>query len=184
MKNVIFIAVALFGLNVSGALAQAPSPEATVKEKMKPLMAWVGHWKGEGSMQMGPGDPKKSSVDERIESKLDGTLLLIEGIGKATDPSTNQEAVVHHAFATLTYDANSNQYKFRTHLKDGKMSDAWFKQIGENNFQWGLDTPQGGKIRYTIYLNPAAGTWEETGEYSKDGATWMKFFSMNLKKIE
>jgi hypothetical protein len=36
-----------------------------------------------GSMQMGPGEPKKSSVDEKIEFKLNGTVLLVEGVGKA-----------------------------------------------------------------------------------------------------
>ena len=153
------------------------------KEKMKIFANWVGRWQGEGSMQMGPGEPRKSKVDEHIESKLDGMVLLVEGIGKAQD-ATKQEIVVHHALAVLSYDKNTEQYKFRSYLKDGRSTDAWIKPTGENTFQWGFDIPGRGKTRYSIVLDPVKKTWDETGEFSQDGTTWMKFFSMHLTKTE
>jgi hypothetical protein len=153
------------------------------KEKMKVFANWIGRWQGEGSMQMGPGEPRKSKVDEHIESRLDGMVLLVEGIGKAQD-ATKQETIVHHALAILSYDKNTEQYKFRSYLKDGRSTDAWLKPTGENTFQWGFDIPGRGKTRYSIVLDPARRTWDETGEFSQDGTTWMKFFSMHLTKTE
>jgi hypothetical protein len=180
MKNVIILCVMLLGILTGKLLAQAPD---TRKEKMKALSAWIGRWQGEGSLQMGPGEPKKSSVDEHIEYRLDEMLLVVEGVGKATDPATGKEAVVHHAFGVISFDQPTNAYKFKTYLKDGRGADAWFIVTGENIYQWGFDTPSG-KIRYNIILNVANKTWNEIGEFSADGTTWMKFFEMNLRKVE
>ena len=159
-------------------------PELGNKEKMKVFAAWAGHWKGEGWVQMGPGEPRKSSVDESIEAKLDGTVYLIEGIGKAINSQNNEETVVHHALALLSWDNNTNEYKFRSHLKDGRSTDAWMKPTGENKFQWGFDIPSRGKTRYSITIDPAKKTWNEIGEFSTDGSTWSKFFEMNLTKVD
>jgi hypothetical protein len=181
MKNLMFLFLLLVVTIIQNADAQ---PESATKEKMKVFAGWAGKWKGEGSMQMGPGEPKKSNVEEKIESKLDGTVYLVEGVGKAMNPETKQEVVVHHALALLSYDQATSQYKFRTHLKDGKSADAWFNVTGENTFQWGFDIPNRGKTRYSIKIDPKAKTWNEIGEYSADGNTWNKFFEMNLTKTE
>jgi hypothetical protein len=180
MKHLWIVVLVMTGV-LTGRL-QAQSPGTANKEKMKIFSEWVGHWKGEGSMQMGPGEPKKSTVDERIESKLDDTVLLIEGIGKATDPSTKKEIVAHHALAILSFDEKSGEYKFRSHLKDGRSTDAWLRVVEANQYQWGFDTPRG-KTRYNITIDPDKKTWKETGEYSADGTTWMKFFEMTLTKV-
>lgn len=166
------------------ALVKAQQPSGVDhKEKMKALSAWIGNWKGEGSMQTPTGETKTSKVDEKIESKLDGSVLLVEGVGKHTDATTNTESVVHHALAVLSYDNTTNQYKMKSWLKDGKSTDAWFNVTGENNYQWGFDTPKG-KIRYTIALNPTEKKWNEIGEFSRDGNQWRKFFEMNLTKVD
>jgi hypothetical protein len=161
----------------------AQQTETVNKEKMKVFSFWVGRWQGEGWMQMGPGEPKKSSVDEKVESKLDGTVMLVEGIGKATGAS-GQEMIVHHAMGVLSYDQASGQYKFRSYLKDGRSTEAWFTVAGENRFEWGFDIPNRGKTRYSITLDPAKKTWNEIGQFSADGTAWSKFFEMNLKKTE
>jgi hypothetical protein len=183
MKTKIFASIILMGILCSSSIAQ--NPDNTVnKAEINKLKQWVGKWKGEGSMQMGPGEPKKSTVNETIELKLDGTILVVEGVGKAIDPATKQEMVVHHAFGIVSYDAMSKNYKFKTYLKDGRSSDAWFNMVGENKYEWGFDIPGGvGKTKYSITLDPVKNTWNEIGEFSRDGNTWMKFFEMNLVKI-
>jgi hypothetical protein len=182
MKNLAMILTFFAALSFANLFAQSPG-EPVSKEKMKAFAGWVGRWQGEGWMQMGPGEPKRSSVDEKVESKLDGTLMLVEGIGKATNAS-GQEMVVHHALGVLSYDQQSGQYKFRSYLKDGRGTEAWFNVAGENRFQWGFDIPNRGKSRYTIVIDPAKKTWNEVGEFSADGTTWSKFFEMNLEKTE
>ena len=181
MKNLLIVLLAALLYTIASGTAFAQ--EMGDKEKMKIFANWIGRWQGEGSMQMGPGEPRKSKVDERIESRLDGMVLLVEGIGKAQDAS-KQETIVHHALAILSYDKNTEQYKFRSYLKDGRSTDAWIKPTGENSFQWGFDIPGRGKTRYSIVLDPTKKTWDETGEFSQDGTTWMKFFSMHLTKTE
>jgi hypothetical protein len=183
MKKQMISLLVLIGIATQIAKAQAPNP-APNKEEMKKLSAWVGRWKGEGSMQMGPGEPKKSSVDEKIEMKLDGTIMVVEGIGKTVDLTTKQETVVHNAFGIISYDVASKAYKFKTFTKDARSADAYFTIVSENKYEWGFDIPQGGKTRYIITLDMARKTWNEIGEYSRDGANWMKFFEMNLTKVE
>ncbi|HEX6227550.1 MAG TPA: hypothetical protein VFZ52_24200 [Chryseolinea sp.] len=178
MKNVALICLILAGLLGNKLLAQ-PS-ETVAKEKMKPFAHWAGHWQGHGSTRMGPGPAKNSTVDESIEFKLDGAVLLIEGIGKSVEGNENK--VVHHALAVLSFDQTTNQYKINTYLKDGRGTLAWFKIIEDNKYQWGFDTSNG-KIKYSITLDPLTNTWTETGEFSSDhGATWINFFEMTLTK--
>lgn len=180
MKNLLLIVFMVAGILTGRLLAQGHEPGN--KEKMKVFADWAGHWKGEGSIESGPGEAKKSTVDERIEWKLDGTVLIVEGIGKSLD-ANQKEVVVHHAFAVLSYDQQSSDYKFRTHLIDGRSTDAWLKVTGQNTYQWGFETPRG-KIRYNILLDPGKKTWNETGEYSQDGNSWTQFFEMNLVKVD
>ena len=172
----------LVGITSNKLFAQ-PS-EAVAKEKMKPFTHWAGHWQGEGSIQMGPGQPKKSTVDEHIEFKLDGTVLLVEGIGKSIEGPSMESHVVHHALAVLSFDQTTSQYKFNSYLKDGRSTQAWFKIIEENKYEWGFDAPTG-KIKYSIAIDPTTKTWNEIGQFSNDnGANWRHFFEMNLKKLE
>ena len=182
MKTLITISLLLFIIATNLPAQNAARPSEPDKSKMEIFKGWVGHWKGEGSMQQGPGAPRKSTVNEKIEMKLDGMILAVEGIGK-TDEGTDLEKTVHHAFAVLYYDQVSKTYKFKSFLKDGRSTDAWFEVAGENKYKWGFDIPNG-KIAYTINIDPAGKKWNEIGEYSADGSAWQKFFEMNLTKVE
>jgi len=167
---------------ISISLDLCAQEERVHQEKMKVFQEWVGQWQGNGWMQMGPGESKNFIVDEVIQSKLDETILIIEGIGKTRDAQTNAETTVHHALAVLSYDPVGSEYKFKAHLKNGRSTEAWFKVLAENKFQWGFDSPQG-KIRYSIMIDPVKKMWNESGEFSNDGNNWRKFIEMNLKKI-
>jgi hypothetical protein len=177
MKMIFTIAALFMGVATSQVLAQGDL------EKMKVFEPWVGTWKGEGAMQMGPGEPKKSSVTENIVFKLGGMVLQVEGTGTVMNASTNQEMIVHQALGIISFDKASGQYKFKTYLKDGKSADAWLNVKGDNTYEWGFDVPNR-KIRYTIVIDPSKKTWREVGETSADGMSWMKFFEMNLTKTE
>ena len=179
MKNMLLLIIAA-GLT-PGLFAQ--SQQTPAKEKMKAFAAWVGRWQGQGSMRMGAGEPGYSTVDERIESKLDGTLMLVEGIGKSVDATTNEERITHQALGIVSFDQNTGEYKFYSFLKDGRSTEAWLKVLENNKFQWGFDTPRG-KTRYNITLDPVKKTWNEKGEFSRDGNEWSQFFEMNLTKTD
>ena len=74
------------------------------------------------------------------------------------------------------------QFKFKSYVKEGYTTNAYFTVLSENKFEWGFDIPGGGKTRYNIILDPANKTWHEIGEYSRDGNSWMKSIELNLVK--
>jgi hypothetical protein len=182
MKLLSLIIVLFAYLSADIAFAQAPANTGEHKKKLEIFSNWIGQWKGQGTIQRGPNNSSSSDVTEDIEMKLDGSLVVMEGIGKKLDEQTKSEKIVHHAFGILSYDTNAGKYRLKTYLAEGMTADAWFNVMGDNKYQWGFDVPQG-KIRYTITIDPVAKTWQEIGEFSSDEKTWYKTFEMNLKKV-
>ncbi len=176
MKNVLILFACFAGLSFGSALAQPPSKVA--QEQLQKLAYWQGDWKGEASIRRGPGEPTVVIQEEHIEFRLEGTILLIEGIGKSpTDGSKT-----FNALAIINYDETSNEFKMKSYLQEGRSTDAWFKIVADNQYEWGFDIASG-KIKYTIILDAKQGTWNEKGAYSQDGNNWMPFMEMNLKKV-
>jgi hypothetical protein len=182
MKH-LFITCALFlGLAIGHTHAQGLGKASdALKQEMQKLAYFAGKWKGEAIAKQRNGPDTKVIQEENIQYKLDNTLLLIEGTGRNPD---NLNEIVFNALAVVNYDEVSKQFKFRSHLKDGKQTDAYFKVISENHFEWGFDVPNNAKIRYFITLDPKAKTWDEIGEYSADGATWYSFIQLKLTKLD
>lgn len=174
MKN----SITLVLIFIAGALIAQPRDfSAQCKAEMKKLDYFVGDWKGTAVVQT-PNGPKTVNQTEHIEWKLNGVLLSIEGTGKENDQ------VTFNAMAFVNYDPANQQYKFRSYLKEGTATDAYFKILEDNKFEWGFEIPAGGKVKYSITLDPVKKTWYELGEYSPDGTRWMKSVEMNLVKIK
>lgn len=160
-----------------------PAPDAgRLREAMKSFLPAVGHWRGEGWMQMGPGEPQRSVSEETVEMRLDGLVLVIEGLHHAKLPDGSAGKVVHHALAIVSADSAdpAGGYRFSTFLADGRAADA--RGAWENGkFVWAPPAPPGRKIRYVVDWS-IADRWSEIGEMSTDGTTWTKFFEMNLSR--
>jgi hypothetical protein len=152
-------------------------------DEMRKLDFMVGEWRGEASMQQGPGKPAVALQHEMVRSKLGGKLLLIEGTGHRKLETGFPGDVVHDAVGVLSFDEKTQKYRFDAWTERAGYVQAWFEVGEKNNARWGFDTPEGGKIRYTITLTEQ-GTWHEAGEFSRDGNQWMPFFEMNLKKVK
>lgn len=178
MKKLTVLLLAFTGSSLSVIQAQPDGNAA--RQEMKKFAEWTGTWKGSSSIQMGDR-VGQSQVEEHLQWKLDGLILMMEGTGKRVDPSTGQEKIVHNALGLLTYDSNTKEFKMRSYLGDGRSTDAWFKVIDANHFLWGFDAGPG-KMKYAITTDPVAKTWKEVGEYSADGNSWQKVFEMNLTK--
>lgn len=147
-----------------------------VREAMQALPDFEGRWKGEGWTRRGPQEPVHFLSEEIVETRLDGQVLLIEGIHRSKgDPS--QE--IFHAFAVLSYDPEADTYRFRSHTAEGRGGD--FKgRVVDGAFVWGHEVPAG-QMRYTIRIED--GRWEEVGEFSSDGESWNRFFEMKLERV-
>ncbi|HEX2060648.1 MAG TPA: DUF1579 family protein [Thermoanaerobaculia bacterium] len=153
-------------------------PVLAANEEMRKLDWLIGEWKGEATVQMGPGEPQRIIQTERVQSKLGGKVLLIEGQGRRADGE-----IVHDAMAVLTWDDAKKVYRFSTWLFNRPGAETTLEVTGPNAAVWGLDTPQG-RMRYTMKLTDE-GVWHEVGEFSRDGgANWMKFIDMRLSKVK
>lgn len=163
------------------AIAQMPDFKRDEQlAEMKKLAWMVGEWRGTGSMQMGPGPAMTSQVHERIESKLDGLAIHVEGIGMAKD-AAGKETKVHHALATISWSPECKCYRFPAHTMHGSFVNAEMR-IVDNTVVWGFKTgPM--EIRYTIRQTDK-GQWNEVGDRSMDGKTWQRFFEMNLDRVK
>ncbi len=166
-------------LSASSATAQSVNVEAV--EAMKKAEIMIGEWEGTGWMMSPQGSREESAVHEKLQWKLDGTMILIEGLGRNREGRT-----IHNALGLLTYDVRTKKYAMRSYLSDGRMTDAVFEVIGKDKFRWSYSFTQAGRtmsIRYTLMFADKS-RWNEIGEYSGNGADWNKFFEMNLVRIE
>ena len=157
-----------------------PMPDvAKLREAMQPFRPAVGHWRGESWMQMGPGEPQRSIGEETVEMRLDGLVLIVEGLHHAKLADGSAGKVAHHALAIASADPDGG-FRFSTFLADGRAADA--RGNWENGkFVWTPPAPPGRQMRYIIDWS-VADHWTEIGEMSTDGTTWTKFFEMNLTR--
>lgn len=176
MNKLIF----LIALLLLPAAASAQTHGSGSAEEMKKLAFLTGDWRGEGWIEMGPGKRSTFKQTEAVQSKLNGTVLIIEGLGKGQIGNTGEEGVIHNALAVISYDAAAKKHQFRAFRADGNYIDANVT-VGDKQLVWGFRDPQRGtEIRYTIKLTDT-GQWREVGEFSMDGKQWRQFFEMTLQ---
>jgi hypothetical protein len=149
-------------------------------DEMRKLDFLVGDWKGEATVQMGPGKTEHVVQTESVKSKLGGKVLLIEGLGKRKNADGSLGEVVHDALAVISWDEAKKTYRFSGYTAQYGAMETTLDEGKYNTWIWGSDVP-GGRMRYTIRLTKDW-EWNEVGEFSADGAHWMKFFEMTLKK--
>lgn len=172
MKKILLAVIVLFAGFM--AISAQENTVETQRGEMKNVESLIGQWKGSGWIQQGEKRETFSGT-ENVQRKIDGLALLIEG------KFANAEGkVIHETMAVLSYDAKNSKYNFRTYLASGRSGDFDFKTISDG-YEWGFQM-QAMTIRYTI--KTANNTWQEIGEFSKDGKTWMKFFEMKLEKVK
>lgn len=176
MKKIPMLLLLLCALPVA---LSAQTTISTAATEMKKLDFLAGQWQGEGWIMLGPGQRRTFRQTESVLRKVDGTVLLIEGLGKNAEPGHEGE-IVHNAFAVVSYDADAKVFRWRAFRADGLAIDT-AAQVSEKMLVWGFHDARGGDIRFTIKLNEK-GQWFETGELSRDGKAWFKFFEMTLQR--
>jgi len=141
-------------------------------------IAWlIGEWKGEGWTMTGPGQRSEFQGTESVESRLGGTVLVIEGRHYEKNDS---EHPVHNALAVVSYDARKSVYRFQAHAV-GRPSLDTTGVIDGGAFVWSMETPSG-VIRYRI-RQTESGDWHETGERSTGAGQWFPFFEMTMRRV-
>jgi len=170
------LSAALAAVAFVGAIAaDEPTPKEVQQREMKKLDWLVGRWNGAGWILMGPQGRHELTQTETIEAKLDGLVLVIEGLGKAKDDGST----VHAALALVSYDHRAKTFRWHAITPEGQIDTE--AKVGTDKLEWSLQIPQRGRMRYTITRNDK-GEWVEIGEMSQEDQTWRKFFEMTLRK--
>jgi hypothetical protein len=162
------------------AIAMLTATTAFAGDEMSKLDFMLGDWKGEATVQMGPGRPETIVQTEKVQKKIGGEVLLIEGLGKRKLEDGTVGEVVHDALAVLSWDPKDKKYRFSAHVAGRGSTDTTLELTGPRSGIWRMETPHG-KMRYTINVSDE-GEWVEIGEFSRDGEKWMKFIEMRLRR--
>jgi hypothetical protein len=161
--------------------AQPPGASAGAQIEAMAKLDWLaGTWTGEAWVEMQPGQRQTSQVVETVERKLGGLILLVQGVGTEPKADGSGRDIVHDALGVIAYDPGAAAYRFRAWRMPGGYYTDSPAVVGSQNLEWSMETPQG-KIRYRIKLDEEK-RWFETGEFSRDGTTWKKFFEMKLDR--
>ena len=100
---------------------------------MKKLGFLVGKWAGEARSLRGPGEPEVLTQTEEAQYKLDGLILLIEGVGH-----TEAGGPALQALGLVSYDDESGTYRMRA-FNDGRFLETEVRLAGDGKgITWGF----------------------------------------------
>ncbi len=127
---------------------------------MRKLGFLAGKWAGEARLLRGPAEFVELLQTEEAQYKLDGLILVIEGVGRAK--SGGQPLL--QAFGIVSYDDESGTYRLRA-FNDGRFLESEIKLLEEGKgMTWGFAL---GEIRTNSVLRiNERGEWTEFAEIS------------------
>jgi hypothetical protein len=128
-----------------------------------------------------PGDRRPFAITERVQQKLGGQVLQLEGTGTARLPGATRDTTVHESLASVSYDAGTGRYRLETH-RAGDPARLAEGELTDGVLAWGFRDPRtSAQVRFTIQVTPE-GRWLERGATSHDGTTWRGFLEMTLER--
>src|SRR5437870_9167917 len=113
-------------LSLVPCLAQPPRvPDLDAQRAaMKKLECLVGKWAGEGRALRGPGELVPFLQTEDVTYKLDGLVLMIEGVGRAKGDGK----LTLQALGVISYDDETKTYHMRA-FNDGRFLEIEVKLV-------------------------------------------------------
>jgi hypothetical protein len=140
-------------------LPRVPDLEAQ-REAMKKLGFLVGKWAGEARLLRGPTESVELLQTEEAQYKLDGLIVVIEGVGRTK--SGGQPLL--QALGIVSYDDESRTYHLRA-FNDGRFLETEMKLMeNSKGMTWGFAL---GEIRTNSVLQiNERGEWTELAEIS------------------
>ena len=154
----------------------------TAQTESNPLSFMIGQWQGSGWMMTQSGK-QMTNITEKVSCQLECNVLSVEGQGTKYDSLQQQEIVVHDAYGIISKDPKNNKWVMRAYKKADAI-DAEIIIISEKIIRWELPiATHGGTMRFTTdFTTPDK--WKGTGEYSRDGLSWMIMMETELKKVK
>ena len=156
-------------------LPRVPDTEAQ-RAAMRKLGFLVGKWHGEARILRGSGDSLELSQAEEAEYKLDGLVLMIQGIGR----STIDGKPALQALGMISYDDEARTYHMRAY-NDGRYLETEVR-LAENGKEmtWGFVL---GEIKTSSVLRmDDVGDWTELHEISISSQPPRKFMEVRVSR--
>ena len=114
-------------------MAQTPNIEAQ-RTALKKLSFLIGEWSGEASAARGPGIVVELSQTEVAEFKLDGLVLMIEGVGR----TKSDGKLALQALGLITFDDSTETYRMCAY-NDGRWLETEVKLLDDGkSLSWGF----------------------------------------------
>jgi hypothetical protein len=171
------LAACALALAATGAAAQPlPEPEklmAMQREKMAPLKAMDGVWRGPAWVLQPDGTRKSLTQTERIGPFLDGSVKVLEGRGYEADGRLG-----FNAFGIVYYDLQRRAYGLRS-FAQGRGGDFKFEPTADG-YAWEVSFP-GGRVNYVATIKD--GKLREVGHTTIEGRPTVQTFEMNLERV-
>jgi hypothetical protein len=141
-------------------VAQAPwAPDLEAQRTaMKKLGFLVGEWSGEASVLRGPSQSIELAQTESAQFRVDGLLLVIEGVGRAKSDGK----LALQAIGLVSFDDETGTYRMRA-FNDGRWLETEIKLAESGkSISWGFAL---GEFKTTSVLRiNENGEWTEHGE--------------------
>ena len=154
---------------------RVPDLEAQ-RAALKKLDFLVGKWSGEARILRGPGEPLELIQTEQAQYKLDGLILIIEGIGKIKADGK----VALQALGIVSYEDERETYRMRAY-NDGRYLETDLK-LSENGkgITWGFRL---GDIKTSSMLRiNEKGEWTELTEIAIGSEPARKFMELTVSR--
>jgi len=171
---ILFLAAA----SLIAGMAQAPrTPDLEVQRAaMKKLSFLIGEWSGEASVLRGPGQLVDLSQTESAQFRLDGLLLVIEGVGRTKADGK----VALQALGLISFDDESGTYRMRAY-NDGRWLETEVKLADGDAITWGFSL---GEISTNSVLRiNAKGEWTELAELTIGTRPPQRFMDLTVRRV-
>ena len=125
---------------------------------MKKLGFLVGTWNGEARLLRGPGEWMDLHQSEEAQYKLDGLILVIEGVGR----TKSDEQSVLQALGVISFDDETETYRIRA-FNDGRFLESEVALLGQDKaISWGFALGQ--TTTQSVLRINESGEWTELTE--------------------
>jgi hypothetical protein len=144
---------------------------------MKKLEFLIGRWIGEARLLRGPGEWLDLQQSEEVQYKLDGLILVIEGVGRIKSDGLS----VLQALGVISFDDEAETYRLRA-FNDGRFLESDVKLLDQNTgIRWGFTL--GRVTTQSVLLINGSGEWKEIAEIRVGSEPPKKLLELTVRRV-
>ena len=148
------------------------------RTSMKALGFLVGKWYGEARLLRGPGEWVELHQSEEAQYKLDGLILVIEGVGRTKSDGHS----LLQALGIISFDDESGTYRMRA-FNDGRFLETEVRLLDhDKSLSWGFVLGQI-TTKSVLRINES-GEWTELAEITIGSEPPKKLLELTVRPVK